>query len=446
MYRELLQPDLRIMIDENDVEGMREFCEILHPAATAEVLEDIDSKLAWRVLRTCSLDRQVEILEFISLPKQVGLTEIIDRGRLTRLLEEMAPDDRVDLLSRMDAEKVENLLPSIAQAERSDIRKLLSYPESSAGALMTTEYASLPENITVSEALDRLRKQAPDRETVYYIYILDEGRHLHGFISLRDLILAKPHRKLADIMQHDVISVRVTDDQEVVAQEMARYDFIAIPVVDNQNRLVGIVTHDDILDVIHEEATEDVQRLAAMEPLEDGYLTTPIRILTWKRGVWLVLLLGAALGTASVVSGYQPIAEQEPWMILFLPMVLASGGNAGSQSATLVIRAVSLGELGRKTAFRIFWREVLLASQLGACLGVLAFLCALIFNPPARAMTVAATVLLVVVMGAVTGSMLPLLFKRLGMDPALMSNPLIAAIVDMMGVVIYFNVAILLLH
>ncbi len=446
MYRELLQPDLRIMIDENDVEGMREFCEILHPAATGEVLEDIESKLAWRVLRTCSLDRQVEILEFMSLPKQVGLTEIIDRGRLTRLLEEMAPDDRVDLLSRMDAEKVENLLPSIAQAERSDIRKLLSYPESSAGALMTTEYASLPEDISVGEALERLRKQAPDRETVYYIYILDEGRHLHGFISLRDLILAKPHRKLADIMQHDVISVRVTDDQEIVAQEMGRYDFIAIPVVDNQNRLVGIVTHDDILDVIHEEATEDVQRLGGIEPLEDGYLTTPIRILTWKRGVWLVLLLGAALGTASVVSGYQPIAEQEPWMILFLPMVLASGGNAGSQSATLVIRAVSLGELGRKTAFRIFWREVLLASQLGACLGILAFLCALIFNPPTRAMTVAATVLLVVVMGAVTGSMLPLLFKRLGMDPALMSNPLIAAIVDMMGVVIYFNVAILLLH
>lgn len=446
MYRELLQPDLRIMIDENDVEGMREFCEILHPAATAEVLEDIDSKLAWRVLRTCSLDRQVEILEFMSLPTQVGLTEIIDRGRLTRLLEEMAPDDRVDLLSRMDAEKVENLLPSIAQAERSDIRKLLSYPESSAGALMTTEYASLPEDISVGEALERLRKQAPDRETVYYIYILDEGRHLHGFISLRDLILAKPHRKLADIMQHDVISVRVTDDQEIVAQEMARYDFIAIPVVDNQNRLVGIVTHDDILDVIHEEATEDVQRLGGIEPLEDGYLTTPIRILTWKRGVWLVLLLGAALGTASVVSGYQPIAEKEPWMILFLPMVLASGGNAGSQSATLVIRAVSLGELGRETAFRIFWREVLLASGLGACLGFLAFLCALIFNPPARAMTVAATVLLVVVMGAVTGSMLPLLFKRLGMDPALMSNPLIAAIVDMMGVVIYFNVAILLLH
>lgn len=446
MYRELLQPDLRIMIDENDVEGMREFCEILHPAAVAEVLEDIESKSAWRVLRTCSLDRQIEILEFMSLPKQVGLTEIIDRGRLTRLLEEMAPDDRVDLLSRMDAEKVENILPSIAQAERSDIRKLLSYPESSAGSLMTTEYASLPEDITVREALDRLRKQAPDRETVYYIYILDEGRHLHGFISLRDLILAKPHRKLADIMRHDVISVRVTDDQEIVAQEMGRYDFIAIPVVDNQNRLVGIVTHDDILDVIHEEATEDVQRLAAMEPLEDGYLTTPIRILTWKRGVWLVLLLGAALGTASVVSGYQPIAEQEPWMILFLPMVLASGGNAGSQSATLVIRAVSLGELGRKTAFRIFWREVLLASQLGACLGVLAFLCALIFNPPVRALTVAFTVLLVVVMGAVTGSMLPLLFKRLGMDPALMSNPLIAAIVDMMGVVIYFNVAILLLR
>lgn len=445
MYKELLLPELKMMLEEEDVQGLREFCEVFHPAVTAEVLEDLSSADAWKVMRHSQLDKQVEVVEFMSLPRQVGLTHVIDRKRLTRLLEEMAPDDRVDLLSRMDPVKVENLMPSIAQAERNDIRKLLSYPEESTGAIMTTEYASLPEQITVKEALDRLRKQAPDRETIYYIYIVDEGRRLHGFISLRELILANPETILADIMKRDVISVRVTDDQEIASREIARYDFLAIPVVDNQNQLVGIVTHDDVLDILQEEATEDVQRLAAMQPLEDGYLTTRIRTLTWKRGVWLVILLGAALGTASVMSGYEKISTQHSWMILFMPMVLASGGNTGSQSATLIIRTLALGEVSRQSTLRIARREILLATQLGGGLAVLAFLSALLFEGVRQAAVVSTTVFLVVVFGAMTGAMLPLAFRKLGMDPALMSNPLMAALVDIMGVVIYFNVAMLLL-
>jgi magnesium transporter len=446
MYRELLLPEVRQMVDEHDVEGMREFCEVFHPAVTADVLDCLSGADAWRVMRTCNPDRQVEILEFMSLPKQVGLTQHMDRNRLARLLEEMAPDDRVDLLGRMNPQTVETLLPSLAQAERSDIRKLLSYPDDSAGSIMTTEYASLPGDVTVGEALDRLRKQAPDRETIYYIYILDEGRRLLGFVSLRELILAKPDSKLSDIMKRDVISVRVTDDQEQVAQELARYDFIAMPVVDNQNRLVGIITHDDVLDVVREEATEDVQRLAGMEPLEDSYLTTPLRTLTWKRGVWLVVLLSAALGTATIVSGFQDVAESQTWMVLFLPMVIASGGNSGSQSATLVIRTLALGEIGRATMIRMMAREVLLASQMAAVLSLLSFGFALLFESVRRSAVVAATVFLVVTFGAVIGALLPLGFKRMGMDPALMSTPLIAAISDMLGVVIYFNVAILLLR
>ena len=277
------------------------------------------------------------------------------------------------------------------------------------------------------------------------MFIIDEGRRLHGLISLRDLILAKPGAKLADIMQKDVISVRVTDDQELVAQELARYDFLAIPVVDTQNQLVGIVTHDDVLDVVREEATEDAQRMGGMQPLEDSYLTSSLVTLTWKRGIWLMLLLGAALGTATVLNQYQSVSAKYPWMILFFPMVLASGGNAGSQSATLVIRTLALGETSGRIAMRIAVRELILASQLGGTLAVIAFGFALIFEDVHRASVVAGTVLLVVMMGAITGAMLPLGFKRLGMDPALMSNPLIAAISDMVGVLIYYNVALLLL-
>lgn len=445
IYQALMYPELKMLLEENDLAGMAEFCEVLHPAVTAEILEKLDAADAWKVLKTSKLEKQVEILEYMTLTGQVDLINVIDRKRLTRLLEVMSPDDRVDLLAHMKPEKVENLLPSIAQVERNDIRKLLSYPEYSAGALMTTEYASLPEDITAREAVDRLRMQAPDRETIYYVYILDEARRLHGFISLRELILAKPTAKLADIMQKDVISVRVTDDQEAVAQELARYDFLAIPVVDDQNQLVGIVTHDDILDVIREEATEDAHRMGGMQPLDDSYLTTPILTLTWKRGMWLVVLLGAAMGTASVLSRYEDVSHRHAWLIWFIPMVMASGGNAGSQSATLIIRTLALGELRPRQALHIARRELLLSSQLGLGVASFAFCLALFFVDLPRALVVSVTVILAVIFGAVTGAMLPLGLKRLGLDPALMSNPLIASIVDVMGVVIYYNVALLLL-
>ena len=445
MFSQLLLPDLKQLLQEDDADGLREFGKIFHPAATAEVLSSLGSADVWRGLSFSRLSRQVEIFQFLDLSQQVELVQEVDRDRLSRLLEEMAPDDRVDLLERMDPEHVEQLLPLVAQAERSDIRRLLSFPEDSAGSIMTTEYASLPEDISVGDALERLRQQAPDRETIYYIYILDDERHLIGFISLRQLILARPDTRLGDVMTRGIISVRVDDDQEFVANELARYDFIAIPVVDNQNRLVGIVTHDDVLDVLQEEATEDAHRLAAVEPLEDSYLTTPLLTLTWKRGIWLVLLLGAALATASILKGFEETSKKFAWMILFLPLVLAAGGNVGSQSATLIIRMLALEQTGRRENWQILVRESKLAMLLGGGLAVPGSACALFFVGYEQAAVVGITIFLVVLMGTIAGAMLPLGFKSLGMDPALMSNPLIAALVDVMGVVIYFGVAMALI-
>jgi magnesium transporter len=356
----------------------------------------------------------------------------------------MPADDRVDLLERMDQEEVEKLLPLVAQAERADIRKLLSYPEESAGSIMTTEYASLPADITVQEAINRLRLQAPSRETIYYVYITDSDRHLIGFLSLRHLIAAKPTAKLSDVMERDVISVRVDDDQEFVAGEISKYDFLAIPVVDNQNKLVGIVTHDDAADVLQEEATEDQQRLAAVEPLEDAYLQTPLRTIAWKRGMWLVILLGASFATAFVIGMFVSGEEERNWMMMFLPLVLACGGNTGSQSATLIIRTLALGEAGRSGAARIAFRELLLGSMLGSSLGVIAFTIGCTLVAPPHAAVVGITVMLVVMVGTVIGAMLPIWFKWIGVDPALMSNPLIASLSDIMGVVIFYNIARLL--
>ena len=383
------------------------------------------------------------IFSYFDLPDQLQLVETVPRESFSRLIEEMAPDDRVDLLERLDRERVENLLPMVAQAERRDIQRLLSFPDDSAGSIMTTEYASLPAEATAAEALEQLRQQAPDRETIYYVYVIDDGRRLRGFISLRDLILARPETRVNEIMERDVISVRVDDDQEEVAQRLARYDFIAIPVVDAQNQLVGIVTHDDAMDVAQEEADEDAYRSGAVVPLQDDYLSTSLVTLAWKRGGWLVVLLFAAVLTALALQSMRqdPQAEDLKWMVLFIPLVLASGGNAGSQSATLVIRALAISQLERRESVKVLLRELVLAGLLGGGLAVLSFLAAMWFVEIDQAAVVGITVFLVVAMGTVTGAMLPLGFQKMGLDPALMSNPLIAAVVDVVGVIIYYNVA-----
>lgn len=451
MYESLLLPDLREMLREGDTKGLAEFCETCHPSFVADVLEGAAPEEAVKVILTCTMEHRREIFSFLPLPTQVELVDGMKRDDLAALLEEMPPDDRVDLLERLDPDHVESLLPLIAQAERNDIRKLLSYPEDSAGSIMTTDYASLPANITVREALDQLRLQAPDKETIYYIYILDAERRLSGFVSLRNLTLSKPDAKLSDIMRRDVISVNVSDDQEFVASEISRYDFLAIPVVDADARLVGIVTHDDASDVQRDEATEDAQRLGAVEPLEDSYLTTTIIELAKKRGIWLVILLGASLLTAGVldwfVTNWLKSESSQGWIMLFIPLVMASGGNAGAQSATLIIRARALKEidLSKADIIKVFSRELILGLLLGLSIAVLSFLSALFLVTPQQALVVAITVFLIVVMATMTGSLLPLLLDYLGADPALMSNPLIAALVDVVGVIIYFSVARLII-
>ena len=445
MHDPLLLPELREMLIENDARAMQEFCEVFHSGVVAENLEALSAAECWSVLSHTNLVRRVEVFEFLSLPRQMELVATLDKKDLSALLEAMASDDRVALLKNMDDEKVELLLPLIAHAERGDIRRLLSYPEHSAGSIMTTDYASLPEVVTVRDALAQLRLQAPDRETIYYVYVIDDARHLHGFITLRKLFLARPDALVSDLMDKDVISVRVDEDQEVVANKIARYDFIAMPVVDDQGRLVGIVTHDDVLDVVQQEATEDVHRLGGVEPLEDGYMSTPLITLAWKRGIWLVLLLVAGFGTSAILSHYNSETAHFAWLVWFLPLVLASGGNAGSQSATLIIRALALGQLNRETQARIGRRELYTGLLLGTTLAIMGFIFARFYVTTAEAGVVAGTVALVVTFGTVNGTLLPIALKKMGMDPALMSNPLIASLSDMVGVLIYYNVAMLAL-
>ena len=466
-FKSLVQPDIRQMVRDGDKAGMKAVMDVMHPAVAASILEDLNDQEIWTVLDNAPLATRVEIFEYLALRRQEELVRQLDQGRLSQLLEEMSPDDRVDLLSRMPTERVEEILRLIAQAERNDIRRLLSYDEDTAGAIMTTEYASLPANVTVGEALQRLRQQAPDSETIYYIYILSNSRRLKGLISLRELILARDDQQLADIMQTDVIRMNVGEDREDVAQELARYNFIALPIVDDDERLVGIVTHDDAIDVVQEEATEDAYRQGAVEPLRDDYEDSPLLTILWKRGIWLLVLSFVALLTAGVLKLYEfetgpeghrdaPPGLTAALIAIFLPLVMASGGNAGSQSATLFIRMFALQRTDtavRGTEFKVdrklTLRELVIALALGSTLALVDFL--VVWLLPAydlnfrQAAVVGLTVLLVVLLGTTAGTMLPILFRRIGMDPAIMSNPLIAAIVDVVGVVLFYEVAMAIL-
>lgn len=445
MYGQLLLPELQEMLHQQDTAGLREFCDALHPAVIAQVLESLPNDQICQVLEYCSLHRRVEIVEFLPPNRQLDLVRGMDRDKLLPLVQEMSPDNCVDLLEQMDHGEVEKVLQLLAQSQRLDIRRLLSYPEHSAGSIMTTEYASLPGHLTVGEAINQLRLQAPNSETIYYVYIVDADRRLRGFITLRRLILAKTSAVIETIMDRDVIKVRVTDDQEKVAQLMARYDFLAVPVVDQQDQLVGIITHDDVLDVLQEEATEDVQRQAAVLPLDDSYLTTPLVTIAWKRGGWLLFLFCAGFGSAHVLQSFQQLSKLYEWLAIFVPLVIATGGNAASQTATLVIRTMALGELSRESVPRLVRRELIVGLMLGATLSICGFVLSQGLITAYQSLVVVLTIPLVVIAGTMIGAILPISLKSCGMDPALMSTPLIASLLDVFGIVLYFNVAIWIL-
>lgn len=439
----ILIPELRVMLAEGDAAGLREVAVELHPATVAEFSEGLDDRELWQMLDALPVERQAEIFPYYQMPRQVELVKAADRQHLGPLLEWMAADNRDDLLRELDPELVEEILPLVAKAERHDIRMLLSCPEDSAGALMTTEYASLPADITAGEAVTRLRSQAPDSESIYYIYVLDAERKLVGFVSLRDLILAKPTALVSDLMQRDPISVRLDEPRERVVEKLARFDFIAIPVVDEHNRLVGIVTHDDVLDAVRQDATDDAQRIAAIAPLGESYLEAAIVSMTWKRGVWLTILFATAAVTAMVMAR-SPITHA--WLVAFIPLVIASGGNSGNQSATLVITALSSGDCKLSDWPRILRREFALGLLLGTLLAVPGYLLALVYAPsPVAALVIPLTIMGVVMMGTLVGSVLPLLFRSVGLDPALMSNPFVSAIVDVVGIVLYTAISLAIL-
>jgi len=441
----LILPQVRDLLEKEDREALRRALAEVHAADVADVIASLEEPQAAIVFESLTERQRVRTFEHLEETDQLRLLEALGRGKMIHIIEEMSSDDRADFIQALPERTADSILPLLAQAERNDVKRLVSYKERTAGALMTSEYASLPADVTVGEGLTRLRKIAPDKETIYYVFITDAERHLLGYTTLREMVLARPEQNISEVTRHPLISMSVDSDQEDVARTIQKYDFLALPIVDAENRLVGIVTHDDVIDVLEEEATEDVQRMGAVEPLDIPYLRAGFWQLLWRRGAWLLFLFVGELFTGTALRHYQATLELVLSLVFFLPVIISAGGNSGSQSATLIIRSLAVGEIHLRDWYRILGREIGMGLALGLFLGAIGYSRALMWgNGHLVALAVSLALVAMVIIGSLVGAMMPLLLKLCRLDPGVASSPFVASLVDVMGIVVYFNIARLL--
>jgi magnesium transporter len=427
--------------------GLEELRE-LHPADIAERLENsgLPPLEIIETLVQIGNHKALEAFEQLSLATQEACLEAGNTRTMLKFIENMEPDDRVDLLKQVDNEIREAIMPLIAQAERNEIRRLWNYAEGTAGAVMTTEYAKLVGETTVRDALESLRLQAPNKETIYYVYITDAERRLLGMVSLRDLIMSKPQALLKDIVQTSVISIHHAMDVESAAAQIQKYDFLAIPVVDREERLLGIITVDDVMDIIEAENTEDFQRISAVVPFEEEYFKRPMPRLFWSRFCWLAILLFTSLLSTTMMEWNSEMLQHMMALAFFIPMVIGTCGNAATQSATMVVRALALGEVCPGDFLRIFGREFWMGIALGVALGLMAYFRVFLQDQNLMLAAIVGAALIATLMVAnLGGALIPLALKRLNLDPALTAGPLMATVIDAVGITVYFQTAMIIM-
>lgn len=443
----LLAPDILALLDESPGDVAAE-TEELHPANLADVAEALPRDRLVQLMRALPADRAADVLEYLDEELRAELLEALSTRQAAELMARMTPDDRADALEDLEEGRADEILAEIASEARGETERLLAYEPDTAGGLMTTEFISVSEDMSVDAALESVRAsaRAGRKEAMYAIYAVDTSGKLRGVFSLRELLAAPPGTRVADIAWEDIVSVPVTADREEVARLTSKYDLVAVPVVDQQGVLLGVVTVDDVIDAIVEEQTEDVQRLGAVEPLEAPYFQTGFWSITRKRAGWLVVLFFAELLTATAMAQYEATLASALALVFFVPLIISSGGNSGSQSATLITRALAVGDVELRDAFRVITREALQGVALGAFLGLFGFVRVMIGGEPtSMALVVGVTLLAVVVTGTLVGAALPLVFTRFGFDPAIASSPFVASFVDVAGILIYFSVATWLL-
>ena len=421
-----------------------------HPEDIAELIASFSiSAHKLFVFRMVSYEKAVDVFECLSTEEEEEMLKTLTSQEIREILNEMSPDDRTELFGEIPAELVKKFISLLSPAEREIVLEILNYPSDSVGRLVTPDFVQLYEDMNVEQALAHIRNVGIEKETIYHSYVLDSEKKLIGIVSLKKLVLASHGSKISEIMSvKDVIKVSAFADKEEAVNISKHYDLMTLPVVDNNNKLIGIVTSDDLVDVLEEETTEDFEKIAAVVPVEKPYMEAGFFDLIWKRSVWLILLVILASVSSIVMKNYAYIIERWLALTFFLPILIATGGNAGTQSAMIVIRGLTTNDIGVKDFFRVVFRESLLGLSIGAILAVVGLVRVMIQEGGdwLLSLSVGISMGLTVMLAAVIGAALPIIFRKFKLDPALMSGPLIATIVDVAGVIIYFQIALLILR
>ncbi len=426
---------------------LRQLLVDLNDADIAACMEELPEQSMVKAFRILPKDLAADIFSYLDVDlQQTVITSLTDREAAS-IIDNLMADDAADLLEEMPANVVKRLLENASPDTRRDINHLLRYPEDSAGSIMTVEYVDLKENLSVEGAIDRIRRVGLDSETINICYVLDAQRKLLGTVALRYLLLSQPDETIGEIMHENVVSVHTHTDQEEVAHQFQKYGFTAMPVVDNENRLVGIITVDDIVDVIEEEATEDMEKMAALVPSDKPYMRTSVWETYKKRIPWLLLLMVSATFTGSIITSFEEALSVYVALTAFIPMLMDTGGNAGGQASVTIIRGLSLGEIGYGDVPRIVWKELRTAVLCGGTLAAANFAKLMLFDRVglAVALVVCFTLVAAVVMAMLVGCLLPMAAKKMGFDPAVMASPFITTIVDALSLLVYFRIAGLML-
>lgn len=436
------------LLERKQYTVLRQRLSEMNEADIAALMEELKEKEMLKIFRILPKDMAADVFSYMEVDSQQYIITSLSEKDAADIIDNLMADDATDLLEEMPANIVKRLLTSASPETRRDINHLLRYPEDSAGSIMTVEFVDLKENLTVEQAIQRIRNIGVDSETINICYVLDSRRKLIGTVALRYLLLSQPDEIIGDIMHENVISITTLMDQEEVARQFKKYDFTAMPVVDNENRLVGIITVDDVMDILEQEAQEDIEKMAAIVPSDKPYMKTSVWE-TWKKRIpWLLFLMLSATFTGKIISSFEDALSAYVVLTVFIPMVMGTGGNAGGQTSVTVIRGLSLDELEFRDMPAVIFKELKVAILCGATLGAANFAKLLVFDRTGLmvAAVVSITLIAVVVISKLVGCILPMCAKKVGFDPAVMASPLITTVVDALSLLIYFEVASMLLH
>jgi magnesium transporter len=440
--RQLVRSQLELLLESGNLEGAKSLLIPVQPVDIAEAIEGLPDASQLIAFRLLSKGEAIKVYEYLGTDVQQALIQEFKRQEVLDVVDQMSPDDRARMFDELPAKIVRRLLSQLSPKERHATAILLGYGEDTAGRIMTPEYISLKENLTVSQTLERIRNQANASEVVYYLYVTNSSRQLTGIVSLKDLVIAAPDTALAEIMARDVVFVHTDTDQEEVARTIQRYDIVALPVVDSEERLVGVVTVDDVIDIIEREATEDIYALGGVQSDKDSYFQTNLFVVARRRVVWLFVLLLTNTVTGAIIRSNEVLLKQVVILTAFIPLLTGTGGNVGAQSSTVVIRGLNTDEIQNMGAGKVILREAAAGILLGLVLGTMATIWAYFLQGSwAVALSVGISLIAIALLASVAGSALPFLFRSLSLDPALMSAPFITTAVDVLGVLIYFYIA-----